>query len=169
MSVTNKEGYNPVRSADIVRRIQDPDGFIHASIDPRYGHPFGRDAMEMIEDLIEVRPEMAERSILALATLQGTDDVVATQEKPGKMPHEQLLRYTHERNADGAYKFIKDDEGNHVYARVLNSEQAQVLEDLALKWGIADSPGEASKLDSLTVYFNSDTTQMFVDMVARCV
>ncbi len=158
-----EQRYKAPASADVIRRVQAPDGFIHASIDPRFGHPFGRDAMEMIEDLIEFRPEMADRALLALATLQGTNDVSATQERRGKMPHEHLQRYTHERNPDGTFKKLEDGQ----YSRVYNPEQTKNLDNLSVQWGVVGSTEEASKLDSLTVYFNSDTTQMFVNMVAR--
>src|SRR5579884_2853651 len=49
---------------------------------------FGRDALEVAEDLLLIRPEIARRVIERLAELQGRSFNPHTEEEPGKIHHE---------------------------------------------------------------------------------
>lgn len=113
---------------------------VYASSDTLFkGAIFGRDSLEVAEDLIEVRPKLVRRVILTLAALQGEIDNPQNEEEPGKIVHEYRTSIV-----DG--KPI-DDVSRHI------------LEELSQRWG-----GEEG---TLTYYGSIDATPLFVRLVGR--
>ena len=72
---------------DIVRA---PEGWgVFASNGPNYRHTiFGRDSIEVAEDIYEYDQDLAHDIILTLARLQGTTNNQDSEEEPGKIHHE---------------------------------------------------------------------------------
>ena len=75
--------------------VLSPDGWAYASAAPtdgddpgRFHTLFGRDSLITALQLIPVRPDIARATLRTLATLQGQRDDPATDEEPGKIPHE---------------------------------------------------------------------------------
>src|SRR5437868_2294129 len=72
-----------------LERVLSPSGFPYGSTGDlfRDAH-FGRDAVEVAEDLLACRPDIARAVIERLAELQGTSVNALTEEEPGKIHHE---------------------------------------------------------------------------------
>jgi glycogen debranching enzyme len=75
--------------------VLSPAGWACASAAPtdgddpgRFNTLFGRDSLITALQLMPVRPELARATLRALAALQGERDAPATDEEPGKIPHE---------------------------------------------------------------------------------
>lgn len=135
-----------------MRAVIDRRGFVAASADHRFKVPFGRDGLEFIEDTMEFEPEVARRELLAVASLQGSKLDPITHEEPGKIFHEHRFRYT------------TNEQGERVK---VDPDQEAILDAVLVEWGVAASPEQAKQIDELTVYYNSDTTQMFINRVAE--
>lgn len=146
-----KDFKTPNAHADM-REVIDRRGFVAASADHRFKVPFGRDGLELVEDTMKFEPEAARRELLAVASLQGLTYDPITHEEPGKIFHEHRFRYT------------TNEEGERVK---VDPDQEEILDAVLVKWGIASTPEEAKGIDELTVYYNSDTTQMFINRVAE--
>lgn len=75
--------------------VRAPGGWgVFASIGPNFRHTvFGRDSIEVAEDIYEYDQQLAHDIIIALARLQGTSFNQLTEEEPGKIHHE--YRTTH--------------------------------------------------------------------------
>src|SRR5476651_1146319 len=71
-SVTSKTGLGVYASSDRLFR----------------GAVFGRDSLEVAEDLMYIKPRLVEKIILTMASLQGEDNNEANEEEPGKIIHE---------------------------------------------------------------------------------
>src|SRR4051794_38946249 len=73
-----------------LRAMISKDGLgVYASSDTRFeGAIFGRDSLEVAEDLLKLKPKLAERIILTLARLQGEVFDDTREEEPGKIVHE---------------------------------------------------------------------------------
>jgi glycogen debranching enzyme len=73
-----------------LRRVVSKSGKgVYASSDTLYrGAVFGRDSIEVAEDLLSLRRGLISRIILTLASLQGETDNAANEEEPGKIVHE---------------------------------------------------------------------------------
>ncbi len=104
---------------------------------------FGRDSIEVAEDLLETDPALALEVIRLLARLQGTVDVPAgprsTEEQRGRIHHEERQRVI-----DG---------------RTVDPECAALIAVLSAKWG--GTP------DAMTYYASVDATPLFVRLVDR--
>lgn len=149
-SIINPKEFHPPSSLKTFKDAINPEGAINASVDLRYGHPFARDGLVAIRDTMETFPEVAEIELLYLARLQGTSDVNSTQEKPGKMMHERLHRYA--TNAAG---------------KRIVSNQAETLDAVLVEWNLVSSLEQAKTVDDLIVYFQGDSTQLYVTEVAH--
>lgn len=135
-----------------MRAVIERSGFVAASADQRFKVPFGRDGLEFIEDIMEFEPKVAEAELIAVASLQGIMFDTDSGEEPGKMFHEHH------------YRFFTDNDGNR---HRVEPDQEAILEALLLEWNIVDTSDEAKDMNELTVYFNSDTTQMYINRVAE--
>jgi glycogen debranching enzyme len=62
---------------------------VYASSDRLFkGAVFGRDSLEVAEDLMYIKPRLVEKILLTLASLQGEVDNKSNEEEPGKIVHE---------------------------------------------------------------------------------
>jgi glycogen debranching enzyme len=71
-------------------KVRAPEGWgVFASIGPNFQHAvFGRDSIEVAEDILPYDQALARDIILALARLQGTSYDADSEEEPGKIHHE---------------------------------------------------------------------------------
>jgi glycogen debranching enzyme len=66
---------------------------VYASSDALYtGALFGRDSLEVGEDLLYIRPKLVEQILLVLASFQGQEFYPQRDEEPGKILHEYRTR-----------------------------------------------------------------------------
>jgi glycogen debranching enzyme len=76
---------------------------VYASSDALYkGALFGRDSLEVAEDLLYVRPKLVEQILLVLASFQGQEFYPQRDEEPGKILHEYRTRIVEGREIAGA-------------------------------------------------------------------
>lgn len=70
-----------------IEKLRHKDGYIQAGA-PRFKGLFGRDSLIVSWQLINYDSSIAENTLLALASLQGTKENIKTGEEPGKILHE---------------------------------------------------------------------------------
>lgn len=115
---------------------------VYASSDTLFrGAVFGRDSIEVAEDLLAIRPRLVRRIILTLASLQGEEFNHLNEEEPGKIIHEYRTPTVDGRQLAGVQK--------HIY------------EELSSRWG-GDHEG-------LVYYGSVDSTPLFIRLVDRWV
>jgi glycogen debranching enzyme len=113
---------------------------VYASTDTLYkGAVFGRDSLEVAEDLMDTNKFLAQRIFLTLGSLQGEVNDSRNEEEPGKIAHEYRRRIV-----DG---------------KPLKGELLQIFETLSTHWG-----GTA---DEVTYYGSIDATPHFVRAIGR--
>ncbi|GAC1386681.1 MAG: hypothetical protein NVS1B7_3600 [Candidatus Saccharimonadales bacterium] len=113
---------------------------VYASSDTLFrGAVFGRDSIEVAEDLLRLRPRLVKRIILTLASLQGEVVNNKNEEEPGKIIHEYRATII-----DG--KPIKDI-------------TKYIFDELSARWG-----GDDHKL---AYYGSIDATPHFIRLVGR--
>lgn len=113
---------------------------VYASSDKLYkGAVFGRDSLEVGEDLLMVRPRLVKRIILTLARLQGESYTSVNDEEPGKIIHE--------------YRSL------HVDGKDIDGVPQEIFRELAGRWG-----GSA---EEVRYYGSVDATPLFVRLVGR--
>lgn len=132
---------NPELVHDFLSLIKATRGYgVYASIGPSYQFAvFGRDSIEVAEDLLGTHPALVKEIILVLAHLQGTKLNLISEEEPGKIHHEYRARYF----------------GG---AEVPKAAQT-VLDVLKTSWGGSE--------DELLYYGSFDATPLFVRLVHR--
>lgn len=139
----------PRRPPSILRALQgvlSPGGFPYGSNYYLFRDAqFGRDSLEVAEDLLLVRPSIARAVIPRLAALQGEVVDPATEEEPGRIHHEHRALVI-----DG---------------RRVSQEAAETLRLLARQWGIVTTEDEARALQELTYYATVDATPLYVRLV----
>jgi len=108
---------------------------------------FGRDALEVAEDLLEMRPAIARAVIRQLAALQGTVVDPRTEEEPGKIHHEHRALIM---------------EGQPV-----SQESAAIFRRLAQQWELDQTEDELRSLEELTTYMTVDATPLYVRLVSE--
>lgn len=83
-----------LRAKEALRAVRTPDKRgVYASADKLFrGAIFGRDSLEVAEDLLEFDRELIHEILTTLAQLQGTQIDESTDQKPGKIIHEHRLR-----------------------------------------------------------------------------
>ncbi len=124
---------------DFLGLVRAPRGYgIYASIGPNYQYAiFGRDSITVANDLIVVKPGLAREIILLLATLQGCEFNMQSEEEEGKIHHEfRSVRFN-----------------NH---KVPKSARL-VLQHLGPIWG--------GTQEDLLYYGSYDATPMFIRLV----
>ena len=121
--------------------VRAPKGYgIFGSIGPRIQFAvYGRDSIEVAEDLLETNPELAREVIILLAELQGVATDPKSEEEPGKIHHEFRRPYFH----------------GH---RIPRSAR-RVYDELRGRWGRPDKP--------LLYYGSFDATPLYVRLVHR--
>lgn len=112
---------------------------VYASSDTLFrGAVFGRDSIEVAEDLLSLRPRLVKRIILTLASLQGEVQSDHNEEEPGKIIHEYRTAIVDGRSIKGTPRLIFDE--------------------LSRRWG--------GNGDSLAYYGSIDATPHFIRLVA---
>jgi glycogen debranching enzyme len=115
---------------------------IYASSDTRFeGAIFGRDSLEVAEDLLKLKPKLVERIIFALASLQGEVYDDTREEEPGRIIHEYRRTIV-----DG---------------KPLTDTSRQIFDILSSVWGGDDL--------TLAYYGSVDATPQFIRLVCRYV
>lgn len=133
----NLKPYLPPNLA--LRRVVSRSGKgVYASCDTLFrGAIFGRDSIEVAEDLLPYKPKLVKRIIITLASLQGEvfDDI--TEEEPGKIVHEYRTTIVDGKKLKGVSK--------------------KIYEELASKWGGTDT--------EMAYYGSVDATPHFIRLV----
>jgi glycogen debranching enzyme len=112
---------------------------VYASADRLFrGAVFGRDSLEVAEDLMYIKPRLVEKILLTMAGLQGEVDNKANEEEPGKIIHE--------------YRTPAVD------GQPLNTTSREIYERLSGMWG-----GDGK---SLAYYGSVDSTPHFIKALA---
>lgn len=118
--------------------LRAPSGGIFASRDQLFRDAeFGRDQVEVGEDLLETDPLLVRRIIISLAERQGVREDPVSEEQPGKIHHEHRSLYAH--------------------GERIGPESERLLRELSARWG-----GTA---DAMTYYGSIDATPRFVRLV----
>lgn len=83
----------PVPTEEALKLVLSANGEgVYASGDTLFnGATFGRDSLEVAEDILEVKPELTRSILLQLAALQGTAYSSLREERPGKIVHEHRV------------------------------------------------------------------------------
>ena len=124
---------------DLYRLLQ-PSGMIYASDDKQYRYAFfGRDSIEVAEDLLTHKGNYIETLIVRLAELQGVGYNEITEEEPGKIHHEYRA--------------------DVMEGKTIPSFSKAILTSLSAIWGGTDK--------ELLYYGAADTTALYVRLVAR--
>lgn len=95
---------------------------------------FGRDSLEVAEDLMQSKPRLVRTILLTLARLQGTTNNPDNEEEPGKIVHEYRSLYMN--------------------GRRINKHSVEILHLLAPKWG--------GNEEELAYYGSIDATPHFL-------
>ena len=132
---------DPKAAAGFMKLIKAPKGFgIFASIGPRIQYAiYGRDSVEVAEDLLPTHPKLVREILTVLAHLQGLHNDNRTEEEPGKIHHE----------------YRRDYFGGHRISRAAQ----KVIEQTRLVTGYEKQP--------LLYYGSFDSTPLFVRIVHR--
>ncbi|HZU14037.1 MAG TPA: hypothetical protein VFB58_14440 [Chloroflexota bacterium] len=130
-----------------LQRILSPSGFPSASGYHLFKDAyFGRDALEVAEDLLPIRPDIARAVIRQLAVMQGTATKATTEEEPGKIHHE--------------FRAL------HLEGRAVGNESRAIFRRLAAHWELAPTPETLDALTSLTIYATVDATPLYVRLIS---
>lgn len=122
-SVISKSGLGVYASSDILYR----------------GAVFGRDSLEVAEDLLLTHPRLVKKIIFTLISLQGRNYNALSEEEPGRIVHE--------------YRTVIVD-GKHI-----DESSMKIFKMLSEKWG-----GTA---EAMTYYGSVDATPLFVRVVGK--
>ena len=111
---------------------------IHASAGNMYGNAiFGRDSLEVAEDLIQTHPELVRRILLNVASMQGVGFNPESEEEPGRILHEYRP--------------------NQIEGQELKGVARVIYEELSSKWG---------GTDKYMIYYGSvDSTPLFIKVL----
>jgi glycogen debranching enzyme len=133
----------PSAYADL-EKVRAAEGGLYGSAGDLFADAvFGRDSIVCAEDLLHIRPDVAEEVIFSLARLQGTVDAPiglhSNEEEVGKIHHEHRSLYVGERR--------------------ISKRSQQLLELLSSMWG-----GDGQ---TLTYYGSADATPLYVRLVCH--
>jgi glycogen debranching enzyme len=129
-------------------RVLSPTGFPYGSNGRLFGQAqFGRDSLEVAEDLLAFRPDIARVVIERLAALQGTLLDRQTEEEPGKIHHE--------------YRSLAPD------GEPLDPSARDIFFSLARGWELAETEDELAALRDYVLYPTVDATPLYVRLIAR--
>jgi glycogen debranching enzyme len=132
-------GLSRATPAQALRSVTSKSGLgVYASSDTLFkGAVFGRDSLEVAEDLMAVRGKLVEKILLTLASLQGETYNPDNEEEPGKIIHE--------------YRTSRID------GKQIDENSAKILRRLSQDWG-----GSSTQL---AYYGSVDATPLFVRTV----
>ncbi|HET9850667.1 MAG TPA: hypothetical protein VFP35_03535 [Candidatus Saccharimonadales bacterium] len=132
-------GFKGVTPSMALRSVTSKNGMgVFASSDHLYKNAvFGRDSLEVAEDLMPIRRKLVERILLTLASLQGETLNEDNEEEPGKIIHE--------------YRSSRID------GKPIDDHSAEILRRLSERWG-----GTTSQL---AYYGSVDSTPLFLRAV----
>lgn len=106
----------PLPSIALASVMASDGSMVYASSDTLFkGAVFGRDSLEVAEDLMQLKPGLVHNILLTLGRLQGVQDNEANEEEPGKIIHEYRTS-----TVDG---------------KPLRGRQLQIFKELTRKWG----------------------------------
>lgn len=125
-----------------VRRQKERSIYASAS-EMYYAAFFGRDSIEAAEDVLQKDPSFARELIPLLASHQGTQYNLLTEEEPGRIHHEYRM----------SPKTYYETTGEHLPKRV-----AEIYETLSRQWGGNDR--------ELTYYGTADATPLYIKLIA---
>lgn len=125
--------------SEALRLVTSKDGLgVYASSDTLFrGAVFGRDSLEVGEDLLDARPKLVKRILLTIASLQGVDFNRTNEEEAGKIVHEYRRKLV-----DG---------------KPLDDHAQRIFDQLSARWD--GSPTE------LVYYGSVDATPLFIRLV----
>lgn len=113
---------------------------VYASSDTLFkGAVFGRDSIEVAEDLLIFKQRLVKRIVLTLASLQGEISNDKNEEEPGKIVHE--------------YRTTRVD------GKPLNDTSKYIFNELSSRWG--------GDKDSMAYYGSVDATPHYIRMVGK--
>lgn len=124
-----------------LREVTSKSGLgVYASADRLFkGAVFGRDSLEVAEDLMYIKPKLVRQILLTMGRLQGEEDSPANEEEPGKIIHEYRTLFI-----DG---------------KPLDETSKEIYDRLTSIWG-----GDEQ---SLSYYGSIDSTPLFIKTLAR--
>lgn len=112
---------------------------VYASSDDLFrGAIFGRDSLEVAEDIMRIRPNLAGNILLSLARLQGLTLNIKTEEEAGKIIHEYRTAF--------------------INGKRIDRNSLIIFKDLSQKWGGSD--------DEMAYYGSVDSTPHFLRTLA---
>jgi len=116
---------------------------VYASLGSHFDYAiFGRDSIQVAEDLLDSHQPLAQRIIHTLASLQGIKTDTRNEEEAGKIHHE--------------YRALK------MHGSTVSEQSVEILRKLQDKWG---DPGT----DYVRYYGSYDATPLFIRLVGRYV
>lgn len=126
---------------DILSCVWSPNGRgVYASADKLYkGAVFGRDSLEVAEDIMSYKPELAREILLTLASLQGLVYNESNEEEPGRIHHEYREAY--------------------INGQVLDPDSQAIFDALSPRWGGTNK--------ELRYYGSVDATPLFIRTCLR--
>lgn len=132
---------SPREAKSLLKLIRAPKGYgVFASIGPRIQYAiYGRDSVEVAEDLLQTHGRLVREILCMLASLQGVQHDRKNEEEPGKIHHE----------------FRKDYFGGHGIPRAA----MQTVRRMRTDWGQPHKP--------LLYYGSFDSTPLFIRLVHR--
>lgn len=135
--------YTTKTPAMALRTVISKDGLgVYASSDTLFrGAVFGRDSLEVAEDLIKIRPKLVRNIIRTLASLQGEEYRDDNEEEPGKIVHE--------------YRRIIVD------GKPLSDTSLHIFQELSSRWGGSEK--------TMAYYGSVDATPHFVRVLDKFV
>lgn len=143
---TPVDSFRPPSMLRALQRVLSPGGFPYGSNWHLFKFAeFGRDSLEVAEDLLSMRPEIARTVICRLAELQGRRSDAHSEEEPGKIHHEHRALVM---------------EGQPV-----DAESVAIFYDLAKRWRFASTEQELAALQEMTAYGTVDATPLFVRLI----
>jgi len=108
---------------------------VYASSDTLYkGAVFGRDSLEVAEDLLEIKPKLVRKILLTMARLQGQLEDNLSEEEPGKIIHEYRTTI--------------------VDSKMIDDVSMSIFKNLSSKWGGDDN--------EMAYYGSVDATPLFL-------
>lgn len=125
-----------------LRKLISLDGGVFASADVNYNNAiFGRDSLEIAQDLLLVNPKLSRAIILNVAQLQGVEYNLVNEEEPGRIHHEHRQAQFNGRN--------------------ISASSRAILKQLSAKWGGTDK--------AVTYYGSIDATPLFIKLIGEYV
>jgi glycogen debranching enzyme len=140
MSIQIEQTITPEQALDEITSTEGRG--VYASGDLLFkGAVFGRDSLEVAQDLMDIKPELVENVIMTLASLQGATNNALRDEQPGRIIHE--------------YR-------NHIVDGVPMEGVSKLLfEELAAKWDGTERE---------VIYYGSvDSTPLFISVICEFV